>query len=929
MPRNKKQANRVLISRQEKPSRFVVDLKLKQAEEEQAERIKTENKLGYKLRSLLVSGKTNLVNINKSVASAGKGIVTQTNRFAPNSRGQASTSAWSLNLSLINILPSRWQNVVNQLALIEIFKLLFFILKKAWRLVYQLSYFIGYLTVFIIRFFYFLTVALVKLVIDLVKLIRPELFQLFNSAGKVINFVWLKTVWTYSSIGQKVSDIFKKFIRGLGTKLPIGDLVPFGELVPEKIIPRLERETSRYIPQPKFSYLRSVMVFAAVLLILVLPIKALTYYKSLDNLRGKVLGVSEQAVNQLLTGGKQTLNQQFDQASQSFSLAGKNFLAAQDQLEEINGLIFTIAAMIPNNDLKLAAASKNIIQAGRLSAQLGEDLTKVMSGLFNTVNQKASSTIDINDILVNLGSSGHEAVNKATELVGQLKQIDDKILPSQYQEQFISLKQKAEILSHGLSDFIDLADKLQIFLGTNLDKRYLLVFQNNAELRASGGFIGSFAIVDLAEGKIKNIEVPQGGSYDTEGGLLAKIIAPEPLWLVNPLWHFWDANWWFDWPTTAKKLAWFYENSDGSTVDGVIGFTPTVMEKLLAIIGPIDLSKDYGLIITADNFWLETQKLAEQKPPKTNQPKKIIGDLMNKIINELPQRISKDNLVSLIKLVEGSTSDKNILFYFFDKDLEKQVTELDWGGEIKSTAYDYLAVINTNIAGGKSDRKISQTIEQQTEITPDGAIIDNLTIKRSHQAINREPFYGVRNVDWLRIYVPLGSELINAQGFKAVDQSYFEKADPTWRTDETIAQTEARAETDEPSGSKIYDELGKTVFANWSQVDPGETTEINLKYKLPFKLKLEENESEKSLSQKVVDAVINTLNPTQKQLYPYSLLVQKQPGMNASTIKSTLKVNSNYKIVWKYPETLINDQTSWLTEGNLDQDKFYAVLLEE
>jgi len=77
------------------------------------------------------------------------------------------------------------------------------------------------------------------------------------------------------------------------------------------------------------------------------------------------------------------------------------------------------------------------------------------------------------------------------------------------------------------------------------------------------------------------MEVPSGGGYDTEAGLTEFIAAPEPLHLVDPLWHFWDANWWPDWEKSAKKLMWFYEKSDGPTVDGVISITPTVIEKII------------------------------------------------------------------------------------------------------------------------------------------------------------------------------------------------------------------------------------------------------------------------------------------------------------------------------------------------------------
>jgi hypothetical protein len=199
-------------------------------------------------------------------------------------------------------------------------------------------------------------------------------------------------------------------------------------------------------------------------------------------------------------------------------------------------------------------------------------------------------------------------------------------------------------LAPNLEEASDLALQASVFLGKQMDKRYLLVFQNNAEKRASGGFMGSFAVVDMSKGEIKNILVPKGGTYDTEAGLSEKVVAPEPLWLLNPLWHLWDANWWPNWPTTAKKIEWFYEKSNGPTVDGVISLTPTVIERLLTVTGPIDMSKDYGVIISADNFWQVTQTFSEQKPQLTNEPKKIIGDLMTKLMEAIRFLIGEDLL---------------------------------------------------------------------------------------------------------------------------------------------------------------------------------------------------------------------------------------------------------------------------------------------
>ena len=771
---------------------------------------------------------------------------------------------------------------LDQLALMGLGKLLFVLFCK-------ICYAAGWAIMFILRLVYFLLLIIASPVIKIIKFL---FFRFQASIFETLNIL---------PAGVKATQIVavSMFVRLL-------------HLAKKNTIPHPPPYQGGVI-----GYLKPVLVFAGVLLIIILPVKAFTYYKFINIVRGKVLGASEIAMGDLISAGEAAVNFNFSRAGQSFESAGHSFLSAQKELEEINGLIFTLAAVAPDKNTRLAASSKNILRAGELSAHAGQNLSLAMNSLFNHKIE------GVQNILENLSFYGHKAIANLSELAKILDQINSDVLPENYQTEFILLKQKAGGLNRGLNEFIGLADSLKNLLGMSAAKRYLLVFQNNAELRASGGFLGSFALIDFSQGEIKNIETPGGGSYDTEAGFLKKIKAPEPLSLVRPDWHFWDANWWPDWRLSARKLAWFYENSDGSTVDGVISFTPTVMEKLLKIIGPIDMKDKYGLVFDADNFWLETQKLAEQKPDITKQPKKIIGDLMNEIMAELPKRLNKDNLLPLFKAMNESLISKNILFYFTDEELAAKVDDLDWGGRIKNTAGDYLNVINTNIAGGKSDRKIKQEIIHKTKIQPDGSIIDDLTVRRVHGAVKREPFSGVRNVDWVRVYVPLGSELLAASGFKPVDKIFFSQPIAGLADDPDVLAGEGQARTDEVSGTKIYNEFNKTVFAGWSQLDPGETIEINIKYKLPFKL------TDKKQPANLMEKASALLNPEQNNLYSYSLLAQKQPGMNSSTIESQLELSDNFAPIWKYPANLGASPNGWSMSENLDQDKMMGLIVEE
>jgi len=740
-----------------------------------------------------------------------------------------------------------------------------------------------------------------------------------------------KSLW--SKVFKHQSDIFKR-----AAKI---------NLRPVKRNLELEKRAAR--AETTVAWYRSIFSFVIVLILIIVPIKLLSYFELLDlhNFENKIIGHSQLALNNLLAASDDASKMDFKGADSQFKNAGDNFLAAQDELDKINDSVLSLAALSNDPKLKLAAESKKFLRAGAIISSLGRNLVLASDSLFGPEKENFSVALD------NFTYYGELAVADSKDLKQELDKINPNNLPPEYRDKFLMITKQTGYLSDNLETFVSGGTKLKELLGATQDKRYLLVFQNNSELRASGGFLGSYALVDIRNGKIRNLEVPGGGSYDTEGAMSVLVAAPKPLWLVNPLWHFWDANWWADWPTTAKNLMWFYEKSDGPTVDGVISVTPTVVENLLKITGPIDLTKEYGLTIDADNFLDVTQKIVEQKnlaktnpeaiigipasstvvssdlPIKqgldlnsNNKPKKIIGDLMAKIFEILPKKLSKESLAQILGLFESSLSEKQVLFYFKDPGLEAEVSSRNWGGEIKDTTRDYLMVVNTNIAGQKSDLMMTEKINHLSEVSSDGSIINTLTITRTHNGVKNEAMTGVRNVDWLRIYVPKGSELLYANGFKSPDAKYLnQKPDPSWQ-ELPVLENENRALVQENTGTKVYEENNKTVFANWAMVDPGESVVITIKYRLPFNF-LDQVKEDTWLTKLNI-----LLNPNQTNLIPYSLLVQKQPGAKASEFSSHLSLPATWPVFWRYPDNL-SGTSGWDINEALDADKYWSILIDK
>jgi hypothetical protein len=317
-----------------------------------------------------------------------------------------------------------------------------------------------------------------------------------------------------------------------------------------------------------------------------------------------------------------------------------------------------------------------------------------------------------------------------------------------------------------------------------------------------------------------------------KGELKQRVIPPEPLQLIATRWEFQDANWFPDFPAAAEKIRWFWSASGQPTVDGVVAVNLRVLERLLAMTGPVELP-EYDKIITAENVWMEMQKVVElEYDREENKPKKIIGDLMAVLLDRL-KASDADQWLKLLTLGTDSLETKDIQIWLANQEEEALVERFGWNGYFKETPGDTLAVIGANIAGQKSDRMIRETVEHVAEIQSDGSVIDTVHVTRTHTGTKGDLFSGVNNVTYLRVYVPQGSELLSAEGFSPPPEDLFKQPLETDQKDEDLERIEAKPRL-LPNGVRATDEFGRTAFGGWVQLEPGESKTTVFRYRLPF-----------------------------------------------------------------------------------------------
>lgn len=637
---------------------------------------------------------------------------------------------------------------------------------------------------------------------------------------------------------------------------------------------------------------RSFLWFIIAGLLISLIIPGAAWLSQGLTIKEDVLSSSLAAYQNLLSAQDSLEQADWQKAAQNFSLAHLDFLQAEEEIKKLGQLTLGILGQLPGGDL--VSSGSHLVKVGENLSQAGKNLASAINifsfnDLFGLIEQ-SSLTDRMGSSQVNL-SQALEGIKLAGQ---ELAQVKIESLPIEIQPEIISLSEKLPLVEEILSQAENYWAALLAILGQDNPRQYLLLFQNNSEIRATGGFIGTYGLLTLDRGEIKDLFIE--GIFYPDGQLREKIIPPQPIQKISTAWSTHDANWFADFPTSAEKVAWFYEKTGGPTVDGIITFTPTVIERLMKLTGPLDMP-DYDFTLTAENFVELIQYQVEVDYNKElNRPKQILADFAPKFIEALAQLPSL-NRKEALEIIFDCLKEKHILIYFKDDSLEKLVAQEGWSGQVLSTDKDYLSVVSSNINGYKTDRVVQEMIEHQAEIQPDGSIIDTLTITRQHQGGHfKYDWWNRVNANYLRVYLPLGSQLISAQGQTIeIYQPPIDYQKNNFKTDPLVRAIEDSMTIDSKSGTQIFKESGKTVFANWLYVSSGQTVTLTYKYKLPFKIDLT------------------------KPSDSYSLLVQKQSGTLGSQFSHQLEFPEEWQVSWQHHMNY---------EGDLKLDRFLGLIFE-
>ncbi len=482
-------------------------------------------------------------------------------------------------------------------------------------------------------------------------------------------------------------------------------------------------------------------------------------------------------------------------------------------------------------------AGKSVAGAGNLAGEI--------SGLSEDVR-----FLEANIVSLVLQKKGEDVISRLESISGHLKKMQEE--ESNFD---VAVNALGSFASSSMNSYLSLkldllksqklVDSALLWLNSDSPHHILVMFQNPSEIRPAGGFLGSYADVFIQKGNIESFDIRD--ISDPDKVLETKTIPPKPLQALVKNWRAADSNWFFDFPQSAATVLKFVESSPLYAdkqffFDGAIAVSPKVIEDVLKITGPITVG---GKTFTGDNFLLEIQKAVQAGQAKNisvssgaqpTYPKGILKELGTAILEKLASMSG-----SVGNSFSGMAADwidkKDTMMYFKDADLENFAVEYGTSGSVyefsRNFMGDYIALVEANIGGGKSDMFVKRDVALESQINADGTVGDRVTITLDHQGnTSADWWYKIPDQVYVQLFVPPSSRLTNFTGGIAKEiASPIDYAKNGYAENPLVAEIKSSTENvfAYPVVS-VHPELGKKVFSTWIRVKPGESKQLVFGY---------------------------------------------------------------------------------------------------
>lgn len=600
------------------------------------------------------------------------------------------------------------------------------------------------------------------------------------------------------------------------------------------------------------------------------------------------------AYDSSLRGKQELLNAQTSIEAQNFTNARaslieanvefKNAKAHMDKLSEFKSIPLarkqiTAVENILDSGIQLSSALEKVVGFADeilLTLQVDKGIT------INNISEEQKT-----QILKKMYEAPPSLQGAKAELdlaVLSMNRIPDSGLIAPIKKASQTVQQQLPLIKQIIDSVIPAIESIPPIVGYPGEKTYLFLLQNNTEMRPTGGFIGTYGMLKLENGNIRTFTT--NNIYNLDNGVKNTLYVTPPWqftqYMGTTQWFMRDSNWSPDFPTTAQKAEEFYalESSDDTSFDGVISVTPTFIQSLLKLTGPITAK---GIEFTSENFIDVLEYQVEiafaQQGLSDSQRKDVIGELADKLMQEIMD-LPKERWPELWLTFQNDVNEKHILIYLKDKNLQSLVQEQKWSGDIRSSSGDFLMAVDTNLASLKSDPAVKRTINYTISEDSEHGLIGKVDIHYKHEG--NFSWNSTRYRTYTRVYVPEGSELLSYSG--------------VMKNDKLKGGGEGDVET--------LNEYGKTSFGGFIAIEPQTEGVLSYTYKLP-------------------ENIVSDIRSKE-----YQLLVQKQSGALPYDLTITFDIGKTISSYQPLDTGEKEGDNKLMFSTDLDVDREFSLMVE-
>ncbi len=444
----------------------------------------------------------------------------------------------------------------------------------------------------------------------------------------------------------------------------------------------------------------------------------------------------------------------------------------------------------------------------------------------------------------------------------------------------------AQLHTHGelLDTYVAIGDRLPAILGWDGPRRYLVLTQNPAEIRPTGGYIGSYGIVTFDRGRVTDRSFRDVALLDFPWEF--PFVTPPPelttyLLGAGQPWQLADANWSPDFPTSAADALRLYTNESGDDdIDGVLAVTTFTIDELLAVTGPVAVA-EYDTTVASGETTLKALEQTRVGRPGENR-KAFLSVFADELFNRLMD-LPPTQWAALIGRADAFRDGRLIQAWFPDPEDQALVADGPFGGGVRRDPGDYVYPVDSNVApASKINAIATRSLRLDVVLDEFGDARHDLGIAWTNpiETAAGLPYRSLPTLESMRM---LGM--------------YFRLLTPEGSTVESVA---GGSLVDLAAPAVVGSEAGRSVFGSYLLIPPG-STELSYRWSTP----------------RPVEQVPGG--------FSYRLVIQKQAGLRAGPLTLTIKVPAGFRIDSATPGLEIAGDSATLST-TFDRDMDVALL---